>query len=35
MFTEYKHMKADEKCKNLGGLWGEGSHKVIWNITIW
>jgi len=32
--THYKDMKGDEKCKNLGGLGGSGSPKVISNITI-
>jgi len=34
MFTHYKDMKDDEKCKNWGGLGGYGSPKVIANIAI-
>jgi len=34
MLTHYKDMKGDEKCKNLGGLGGYGSPKVIRNIVI-
>jgi len=34
VFTHYEDMKGDEKCKNLGGLWGYGSLKVIENIVI-
>jgi len=34
MFTHYEDMKGDEKCKNLGGLEGLGSPKVIGYITI-
>jgi len=30
IFTHYKDIKGDEKCKNLGGLW---VIKVISNIT--
>jgi len=32
--TYYKDMKGDEKCKNLGGLGGYGSPKVISIIAI-
>jgi len=32
--TNYKDMKGDEKGKNLGGLGGYGSPKVICNIAI-
>ena len=33
-FTHYKDIKGDEKSKNLVGLGGLGSHKVISNIAI-
>ena len=33
--TYYKDMKCNEKCKNLGGLEGKGSPKVIGNVAIW
>jgi len=35
MFTHYKDMKSDKKCKTVGGLGGWGSPKVMSNITIW
>ena len=34
MLTHYEDMKGDEKCKNLGGLGGYGSPKVISNVAI-
>jgi len=34
MLTHYKDMKGEEKCKNLGGLEGKGSSKIISNIAI-
>ena len=34
MFTHYEDMKGNEKCKNMGGLGGYGSPKVIRNIAI-
>jgi len=34
MFTNYEHMKGDEKCKHWGGLEGYGSPKIIGNIAI-
>jgi len=34
MFTQYEDMKGDEKCKNWGGLGGQGSPKVVGNIAI-